>query len=360
MWVPEGYSSVEKQYSSFEHLVLSVCPDRGKGWRFVMADAVTVYVDDSGTDTRSKVAAAAFCVSTVERWQAFLDEWNHIAAFFDFELKQFHMTEFAACRRDHLCKQCEFGHTSAADHPWQKWSEVKRKNVLIRMAHAIVKHVEWGVGQSYTKNDFDEHVRRSPVRPALADPIAEEYVTFAVQRCGGSFAEWRAANSRRDRLKFVFDTSSKKEKHDIAKVFFAAANDTTQLVNGVEQWFNPEEGVSYESRKVTHQLLAADIVAWTIATVRAKHLFHYVRFVEAFWLSKVFVSTKHIRIGYLSKKALIQWEKDKLNEAEAVRNKLGVSEVRSDDAEANPGSTQRDQGETGSGESGKEKEESKK
>lgn len=272
-----------------------------------------IYVDDSGTDGKSKVAAAAFCVSTANRWQELLAKWNKIAEHAGFELKNFHTTEFAACRRDHLCEQCKVGHTTVQDHPWQRWSEEKRENVLNRMAKAVVKHVDWGVGHSYTKADFDEHVRNSPARVVANEPIAEEYVTFAVQRCGGSFAEWRAANSRDERLRFVFDNSSKREKRDIAKVFFGAANDRGQHDGGIEQWFKPED-VSYESRKITHQLLSADIVAWTIASVRALHLFGHrgSRFVEAYWLAKVFVSTEHLRIGYLSKETLAQWEKDKL------------------------------------------------
>jgi hypothetical protein len=140
----------------------------------------------------------------------------------------------------------------------------------------------------------------------MNEPVAEEYVTYAIQGCGGSFAEWRAANSRYRNLKFVFDNSSTREKRDIAKVFFAAANDRGQRENGIEQWFNPEEGVSFESRKITHQLLSADMIAWTIASIRALHLFgrRGSRFVEAYWLAKVFVSTDHLKIGYLSRDTL--------------------------------------------------------
>jgi hypothetical protein len=308
---------VKLPYSSFEHLVLSVCSDRGKGWRFVMADSQTVYVDDSGTDGNSKIAAAAFCVATVDRWQEFLDKWNKIAEHAGFEIKNFHTTEFAACRRNHLCQQCQAGSMSAGDHPWQKWSEDKRENVLNRMAKALVKYVEWGVGHSYTKADFDEHVRNSPARDVANEPVAEEYVTFAIQRCGGSFAEWRAAHSRYDRLKFVFDSSSTREKRDIAKVFFASANDQVQRKDGIEQSFNPEEGVSYESRKITHQLLSADMLAWTIASIRALQMFGHrgSRFVESYWLAKIFASSKHVRIGYLSKDTLAKWERDKLDAA---------------------------------------------
>jgi len=61
------------------------------------------------------------------------------------------------------------------------------------------------------------------------------------------------------------------------------------------------------------------MVAWTIASVRALRLFgrRGSRFVGAFWLAKVFVSTDHLKIGYLSKETLAQWEKDKPSDAAA-------------------------------------------
>jgi hypothetical protein len=327
-----------KAYSSFDHLVLSVCSDRGKGWRFVMVDALTVYVDDSGSNSTSSVAAAAFCVSTVERWQELLEKWRKIATDAGFELKDFHMTEIAACRRDSLCWQCRAGKTSALEHPWQKWSDNKRKSVLTRMAKAIVKYVEFGIGHAYTKADYDEHVRNSPARLIANEPIADEYFTFAIQRCGGSLAEWRSAKSRIVPLKFVFDTASKREKRDVANVFFGAANDKTQHENGIEQWFDVETGVSYESRKQTYQLLTADMLAWTIATIRSRQIFLRGRFVEANWIGRVFAGTRNIKMGYMAKDTLAQWEKDKLDEA--AKNQSGISEFRSNNEGTNDNSAQ--------------------
>ena len=123
-------------------------------------------------------------------------------------------------------------------------------------------------------------------------------------------------------MKFVFDTCSDKEKHEIASVFFAALKDKMErLQGGVEQWFETgREGVSFESRKKTTQLLAADMLAWTTATTRARQWLLEQenrasgRFVEAFWLGKVFLRTEHIKIGYTSKETLARWEKDKLSQ----------------------------------------------
>jgi hypothetical protein len=320
-----------------------------------MVDALTVYVDDSGSDTKSAVVAAAFCVSTVERWQKLLKKWRKIASDAGFDLADFHTTEFVACRRGEPCQQCQHG--KSVNHPWKNWSDDKRKSVLIRMAKAIVENVEYGVGHAYTKADYDEHVLKSPARHVANEPIGDIYFTFAVQRCGGSLAEWRVAKSRMVPLKFVFDTASKREKKEIAEVFFGAANDRAQHANGIEQWFNPEEGVSYESRKQVHQLLTADMLAWATATMRAREMHGFRgRNLELYWLAKTFVPSKNIRLGYMAKDTLAQWEKDRLHEA--ANSKSGVSEFRSHDKGATEGSPRRDQGEVGSGEESKEAEES--
>ncbi len=224
------------------------------------------------------------------------------------------------------------------------------------MAAAIAKNVEFGVGHAFTKADYDEHVLQSPARSLANEPISEEYFTFAVQRCGGSLAEWRAAKSRNVPLKFVFDTASDRTKEEIARVFFGAANDRAQRINGIEQWFNPEEGVSYESRKEVHQLLTADMLAWTVATMRAREMFGFRgRNQELYWVGKCFVPTKNIKLGYMNKDTLAQWEKDRLNEA--ANRESGVSELRPNDEGTTEGFSSGDQSETGSREESKEAEE---
>lgn len=96
--------------------------------------------------------------------------------------------------------------------------------------------------------------------------------------------------------------------------------------------------MAYESRKITHQLLSADMLAWTIATVRARHMFvsgklaTAGRFAEVLWLARIFVDSGHIKIGYLKKETLARWEKEQLN---ASAREQELSEVRSDDAEPN-------------------------
>src|SRR5262249_4143607 len=136
----------------------------------------------------------------------------------------------------------------------------------------------------------------------------------------------------------------------------AAAKDRPQIVNGVEQWFDPDTPRSYENRRETHQLLSADMLAWTIATVRARELTLRGRWEEMMQVAKLFASTGHIKMGYTSKETFKEWEKEKLDEA--AQKQPGISKVRSNDGGTTESSPQRDQKETRSGESGEEETES--
>jgi hypothetical protein len=283
----------------------------------VMSDALTVYVDDSGTDGKAKIAAAAFCVFTSEGQVAFAEAWRKIADRAGFDLKYWHMTEFAACRLHHPCQQCRHGETSVKEHPWQRWVEPKRENVLRRMAKALIENVQCGWGIAHTKEDYETYVRDSPARALANEHVGDEHFTFAVQQCGGKLAEWRAAEGKQDvSLNFVFDNSSKKQKREIAEVFLAEAKARTKYQSGIEQWFD-NVGVKYESRKSVPQLLSADMIAWTVATIRARDVFRVGRIVEMFQLAYVFTGekAKHIHIGYTDQRVFVDWEKKVLDDA---------------------------------------------
>jgi hypothetical protein len=270
-----------------------------------------VYVDDSGTDSKSAIVTAAFCVSTERKWQEFEARWRKIGERAGFE--HFHMTEFAACKRDKWCPQCRHGKTTALDHPWRAWSPSKRENVLNRLAKAVVSYSECAFGMAHTKQDYDDHVRNSPARQVSTEPISDEQFTFALQQCGGELAKWRAANAVTKPLKFVFDlTSSKEERREIAKVFLASVQGRSQLKDCVERWFTPKE-VLFASRKQVLPLLAADMLAWTIASIRSRDVFRCGEFNEAYGVGLIFTGTKHIRMGYMEKETLKRWERDTLS-----------------------------------------------
>jgi hypothetical protein len=282
-----------------------------------MVDAQTVYVDDSGTDGKSRIAAAAFCVSTVDKWLAFERRWKNISVNAGF--KHFHMTEFAACKQEKPCRQCINGKTTLTEHPWRRWTTKKRRNVLDHLLGAVVDHVEYGVGIAHTKQDYEEHVKNSPARLIAGEPIGDEHFTYAVQRCGGELSKWRAAQKIDTPMKFVFDLTSRKERDEIAKVFFGAASNRPQFdQNGLEQWFIPV-GVSYGSRKSVVQLLAADMLAWVTATIRARETFRQGETLEMFQVAYRFADTEHIKMGGTPKSSLMEWEKGILDGAKTNR-----------------------------------------
>lgn len=280
-----------------------------------MVDAQTVYLDDSGTDPKSRIASAGMCIATVDRWLDFADRWKKIADNVGFDLKHWHMTEFAACRPTNFCQQCQKGKLTAVEHPWRKWSDKKREMVLKRMAKALITTVEYGLGIAHTKEDYEKYVRDSPARALAGEPVGDEHFTFAVQQCGGKLAEWRAAQAITSPLKFVFDLSSTKQRDEIANVFFAAVRDKYR--DSIEQWFDGT-GVAFESRKNTPQLLAADMIAWTVATIRSRQMFRRGRFVEVKQLGMLFTGTNNINLGYTAVEPFIKWEKDILDAAKTA------------------------------------------
>jgi hypothetical protein len=161
---------------------------------------------------------------------------------------------------------------------------------------------------AHTKQDYDDHARNSPARDVAKEVIGDEQFTFAVQRCGGELAKWRAANHIMGPLRFVFHLSPRKQQRELANVFFAAAKDRTQFHEGMEQWFKPEE-ISFQSRKHVVPLLAADMLAWTTAAIRSRQVFLRGAFLEASQIGNIFLGTKHILIGYLNRETLQQWER---------------------------------------------------
>jgi hypothetical protein len=278
-----------------------------------MTGAQTVYVDDSGTDSKSRIIAAAFCVSTVEKWLQFEKRWKNISINAGF--KHFHMTEFAACKREKPCHQCIRGETTLEQHPWRRWTAKKRKNVLRQLAETVVEFVEYGVGLAFSKQDFDEHVRNSEARHHADTAIPEHYFTYAVQRCGGELARWRAQQTTvNPPLNFVFDLTPKKERDEIAAVFFGAASGESHYQDGIEERFIPES-VAYESRKDVVQLLSPDMLAWVTAMIRTREVFGAGETLEMFQVEHIFVATDHIHMGNTPKGSFAQWEKDILNGA---------------------------------------------
>ncbi|HEY7404158.1 MAG TPA: DUF3800 domain-containing protein [Candidatus Angelobacter sp.] len=278
-----------------------------------IVDPHTVYMDDSGTESRARIVVAALCVSSVKKWKKFEAAW--IAAEQKYCFKEFHMTEFASCRSDFWCRDCKSGKTDATNHPWREWSNTKRHDVLAELIRIICKYTQKGFGIAFTKEEIDKYLKNQKLRELAPDQFGEEHYTFAATTCSGELARWRYKTQEFPPLKFVFDGEHKQE---LAKAFLPEQQFKRHLnADGLENWFEGI-GIAFESRKVTRQLLAADMLAWVTAKIRAAELFPATYRRRGGWGKEVsmvafrFIDNGNLKIGYNTEAALNEWLKREL------------------------------------------------
>ena len=306
-----------KAYSSFTHLVASICPGRGQRYLFAMLRMPhTVYVDDSGTDTFARIVVAAYCVSSVRNWKEFERRWRRIARESGFE--HFHMTAFASCRKGAWCRDCNKGKTTAKDHPWREWDDKKRERVLHRLACTVERCVQHGAGIAIAKEDYEKNVVQSGLAVLAPEAAGKRYFTFAIQACGGNSAKWRKMNNISVPLKFVFDLCDKEQREENVKYFFSANPIFPPKKDGIEQWFVPD-GIAYESRKNTVQLLAADMLAWTSAKIRVWELFGTMH-PDALTVGLILGSRNKLRFGSVYSNHFKDWADKELAMRKAMKN----------------------------------------
>ncbi|MBZ5647542.1 MAG: hypothetical protein LAN37_09995 [Acidobacteriia bacterium] len=272
----------------------------------------TVYVDDSGTEPNARIVVAAFCVSPVRKWKQFEAAW--IAAEDTYGFKEFHMTEFAGCRRGAWCRDCLSGKTDATQHPWRDWSNTKRHNLLTELLRIVCKYTQQGFGIAFTKEEIDGHVQNPRLQELAPGAFGRQHFTFAATTCGGELAKWRAKQAEFPPIKFVFDLCNEEQKLEIAKAFVAENQVKPRIADGVEHWFDVDgNGISFESRKKTRQLLSADMLAWVTAKIRAAALFPTTFRRRGGWGKEVsmvafkFVDSGKLNIGYNTEASLRDW-----------------------------------------------------
>lgn len=280
-----------------------------------VTDLHIVYMDDSGTESQARIVVAALCVSPVKKWKQFEAAW--IAAEQEFGFKEFHMTEFAGCRPNAWCRDCKNGVADATTHPWREWSNTKRHKALAEMARIVCKYTQQGFGVAFTKEEIDKHVKDPKLRKLAPDQFGEEHYTFAATACSGELARWRAKTRELPPLKLVFDGEHKLE---LAKAFLPEYQVKPRLTeDGLENWFDlGENGIAFESRKNSRQLLAADMLAWVTAKIRAAELFPTTYRRMGGWGKEVsmiayrFIDNGKLHIGYNTEASLGEWLKREL------------------------------------------------
>jgi hypothetical protein len=284
--------------------------------REVLRIMYIVYIDDSGTNNHARIVSGACCVASAKNWKKFERQWNAIGESAGF--RYFHMTEFAGCRPDEWCRDCQNGKQTELNHPWRKWSNRKRKKVLGDLAETVNKYADYGMGVAIRKIDYHDFVLQAPLRNLAGDLLGERHYTFAIQCCGGGLANWRDSMRLTKPMKYVFDTTDDLHQRDeITNLFSLSA---TRSVNATNDGITPT-GYAFESRKDTVQLLAADMLAWVSAKQRACEVFDGSLSAEGMIVARVFINGKKLSIGKIETGSLRNWaEKETAHRVSLERN----------------------------------------
>lgn len=202
-----------------------------------MIDLYETYIDDSGTNSQSEIAIAACYVSTESGWRQFVREWNIVSVQEGFET--FHMAEFVAPNKQ--------GHK-----PWCDWDNSKKDRVFQRLAKIINDNKRMGVGVALPKSIYDAVPQR------IRDHYGNERYTFAGRMCMMQIYWWRAQSFNAHPMQYIFDWE---EPGTTKRAEF------TQPMTNVHEKLRPlfgldTGGFSFQKRKDSKPLQAADILAW--------------------------------------------------------------------------------------------------
>jgi hypothetical protein len=275
---------------------------------------LTVYVDDSGTHNEARVAAAACCVSSVSEWGTFNRKWREVECREAF--RHFHMSAFAACRRDEWCRDCRDGKTSEEEHPWRSWSSNKRERVITKLVNIVYKYIQVGFGWAIIKEDYNDLVA-----PPLRDKTGEPY-TYAFACCGGQIKKWRDYRKITQPMEYVFDLIPHKEKEtQIATLFVRSLEYDPEAAT---KYGFTQTGYSFKNKKLVLPLLAADMLAW--ATVQELLHTSEIRLLESHEsriVCRMFEAAgdahRKTFMGYQTREQLKEW----VEKETALREKIG-------------------------------------
>ncbi len=150
-----------------------------------MLNEYTGYFDESGIDKASAVFTVAGYLATVEEWQAFTSEWDHVLV--DFGITKFHMVDFAQSR----------GEFEAWEH-----EEEKRQQFMSQLIDIIDRRITHAFSLSLFREDYDIVNKEYRLEERLASP-------YALCALGVIHLAYQWHESHLDaRMKFIFHERS--------------------------------------------------------------------------------------------------------------------------------------------------------
>lgn len=200
--------------------------------------AITVYVDDSGTDPKQPIAVASCIIAPVFKWKRFERQWQ--SALDEYGATSLHTSECVARN-----PKSEFA----------TWSDAKVSAALKRFRHIIKDCSTKAFSNATRKQEFMDHVPGD-----LRELFGENHFCWATFQVLGMIQEWRLRHGITDEFEFVFDyTNHKDTREKINQIF-----DYPQY----EEFFMVNYGIrpdlySFRLRKDVKLLQASDLMAWT-------------------------------------------------------------------------------------------------
>jgi len=204
---------------------------------------LSVYFDESGTDSGNSSLIVAGFGATIEQWDRFSDEWLQAQA--DFRAPCFHAKEFDDARRG-------FG-------PYADWSKAKRDEYLNRLLGIIIRRTFMSFGTILEKDAYDAVIAPHPARRKyFYAPYA-----FAAFNCIFETCDWRNEYHAGKVITFFFDKGHKNEGQllEVAQRVLIGKDRLVQdLVSADDQFLPPLQAadlLAFELCAEARALLAA-------------------------------------------------------------------------------------------------------
>ncbi len=156
--------------------------------------ALTIYIDDSGTDPNQAVAVAAGWISPIEQWKKFAKGWERLKHAPGYEFGCFHMSPCLARNED-----TEF----------RDWDSKKQQLVIRSIRKLVRKRALQGFAVAVGKDDYDDTITGD-----LRKEAGDNHYTWAFRGLVGLIERWRIANSITGSIEFIFDHI---ERHELRR-----------------------------------------------------------------------------------------------------------------------------------------------
>jgi Protein of unknown function (DUF3800) len=197
-----------------------------------------MYIDDSGTSPKNRVAVAAGWISPLRKWKRFEKYWERFKEEQGFDC--FHMAE------------CVYGNDKSE---FRDWNYAKKVRVIRRLRDLTKSYADKGIAISVAKQDYDEVITGN-----LRKWTGEFHYTWAMRCLMGKIDHWRREQRVTEPMEYIIDWIEPGDirRKEIELVFTQAENDP----NAMSRYGAYPGCYSFRKRCDVLPLQATDMLAW--------------------------------------------------------------------------------------------------